>query len=142
MDHTAARRSRPHVMVVEDDPMDRDFIANAFQAATSDIDLVFAGDGDEALEKLRAGPRPAIVITDLNMPRLSGQDLLERMWEDETLRAVPTIVLSTADAPHEIRACYARSANAYVVKPDCPERYQELARRIVDFWICEAATLH
>jgi len=107
-----ARDGRP-VLVVDDDEDIREALQIALFAAGLAAET--AGDGDEALARLRCEPRPSLVILDLMMPRRSGADLLEALRADPELAAVPVVVLSgdhTAGA-----SAMAAGATAFLVKP-------------------------
>src|SRR4051794_2719917 len=80
-------------------------------------------DGGQALDYLQrngqyaSAERPDLVLLDLNMPRMSGHEVLLRVKSDSALKAIPVVVLTTSEAGQDILSCYQHHANAYVTKP-------------------------
>lgn len=105
------------VLLVEDDPGDALLVAEAL--ADRPVRLHTVGDGDEALAFLRAGerPRPSLVLLDLNLPNLDGREVLAHIKNDEALRAIPVVVLTSSAAQADVLSSYACHANAYITKP-------------------------
>ena len=126
------------VLLVEDDPVDSMFVQRALEETESPISLEIARDGADAWEKLQSGVKPQVIILDLNMPRMSGLELLIKIKNDPDLRTTPAIVLSTTDSEDEVRNCLGEHANAFLVKPDSVDGYRRIARRLTDFWLNEA----
>ena len=125
------------LLLVEDDPVDQLFVKKAFEDFKDDLEIDIVRDGREALENLDAKGAPALILIDLNMPGMTGQELLESLMASERHKLVPSIVLSTSENKDDVRKCYERAANAYVVKPETPEAYRRVANAIYDFWIEE-----
>jgi CheY-like chemotaxis protein len=80
------------ILIVEDDPGVRAALAGAMAAAGAEV--VVAGDGVDALEQLRSGPRPSVILLDLRLPRLGGEDFLREMRADPRFEHVPVITMS------------------------------------------------
>ena len=80
------------ILVVEDDPDLRETLASAM--AESGAEVVVAADGVEALERLRTGPRPAVVLLDLRLPRLGGEELLTELRADPRFERLPVITMT------------------------------------------------
>ena len=99
-----------------------------------------AADGQQALEFLRRGgeyaqaPRPDLVLLDLNMPRMSGHEVLREIKDDDDLKSIPIVVLTTSSAAPDITASYARHANAYVSKPMDLDSFEAAVRQINHFY--------
>lgn len=85
-----------HILVIEDDTAVREALAAAFADAGLRVEL--ATDGRNGLEKLRRGARPSVVVLDMRMPRVGGQDFLRELRADPTLEEIPVITM-TAGAP-------------------------------------------
>lgn len=140
----ASPLTRPpaHLLVVDDAPANIRLVQEALRecASTPALRLTVAHDGAEALAMLRrdgaqAGtPRPDLVLLDLNMPRLSGLEVLAALKDDPTLRRIPVVVFSTSAAMEDVRAAYDRGANAYVTKPLDLDHLIAVLRAIMDFW--------
>ena len=132
----------PRILLVEDDPIDQKFIRQALTASSSNLQVDLARDGAEALNYLRGNGPPKVILIDLNMPRMNGQELLSALKGDQKLRKIPAIVLSTTDDMKTITECYERHANAYLVKPASPAGYRRVAGRLKEFWLDEVQLPH
>jgi CheY-like chemotaxis protein len=128
------------ILLVEDIDADAILLREALIDAGLGKDLVVAPDGEQALEMLRNGPLPQLVLLDLNLPRVSGHKLLEDIRADKRLAALPVVVLSTSNSPADIAFAYGHNANAYVRKPNGYEALTAVACAIRDFWT-QTATL-
>jgi putative two-component system response regulator len=123
-------RDTRHVLVVDDEPDIRETAVVLLEVAG--IPAVAAADGREALELLRAGPPPAVVLLDLLMPGMSGPEFLAERAADPALAAVPVVVCSAA-TPTDPRAprVTLSGVDGYLDKPADPTRLVEAARRFV-----------
>ncbi|MEU5906951.1 response regulator [Micromonospora sp. NPDC047527] len=128
------------ILVVDDDPGDVLMIEEAL--ADSDVDKVIdvVSDGEEAMEFLRAegrhsdARRPDVILLDLNMPRMDGRQVLGAVKQDEDLRTIPVVVLTTSNADTDIVGSYTLQANAYVTKPIDLDDFNDVVRRIDEFF--------
>lgn len=128
------------ILVVDDDPGDVLMIEEAL--ADSDVDKVIdvVSDGEEAMEFLRAegrhenARRPDMILLDLNMPRMDGRQVLGAVKQDEDLRTIPIVVLTTSNADTDIVGSYTLQANAYVTKPIDLDDFNDVVRRIDEFF--------
>ena len=132
------------VLLVEDSLADRILTARALERSNNQVDLHTVEDGEEALRYLRreggfadpgTSPRPAVILLDLNMPRMGGREFLERMRRDPELRTIPVVVLTSSELDRDINASYAEGANAYLVKPVTVDNFDELIRSFKRFWL-------
>ncbi|MCD2185940.1 response regulator [Actinomycetospora soli] len=129
------------VLLVEDDEGDVLMTREAFEHHKLRNTLHVVSDGVEALEFLRRegahadAPRPGLILLDLNLPRKDGRQVLEEIKSDETLRAIPVVVLTTSQAEEDILRSYDLHANAYVAKPVDFERFIDIIRQIDDFFV-------
>jgi len=130
-----------NVLLVEDSPGDVRLTQEAFRDFSSTIDLHVAADGVEAMAfLLRAGPhvaapRPDLILLDLNLPRMDGREVLARIKQDESLKTIPAIILTTSQADADILKSYQLQANCYLSKPGQLEAFERLVRSINDFWL-------
>ena len=92
----------------------------------SAISFLFGADGSGAVNK----DRPMLVLLDLNLPDMSGIDILKRLKENEHLKVVPVVVLTTTDDKREIQRCYDLGCNVYITKP---VDYEKFANAIQQF---------
>jgi CheY-like chemotaxis protein len=123
------------VLLVEDDPGDVVLIQEAFEHNKVRNTLHVVGDGVEAMEFLRAGHRPDLILLDLNLPRKDGREVLAEVKGDGALRSIPIVVLTTSKAEEDILRSYDLHANAYVTKPVDFNRFIEVVRQIDEFFV-------
>lgn len=135
------REGRPaEIMLIEDNRGDALLTARAFRDARIDNRLTVANTGEKALAMLRRqGPYaefrlPDIILLDLNLPGVSGQDVLRAIKDDEALKTIPVVVLSSSEAQSDVARAYDRHANAYVVKPVSLDKFREVAASIEQFF--------
>jgi two-component system response regulator len=132
------------ILLVEDNPADVRLAQEAFKDARVANRLHVARDGVEALSMLRdatgAVPRPDLILLDLNLPRKDGREVLQDIKQDEALRHIPVVVLSTSQSEHDIARSYRLGANAFVTKPVDIDRFFQVIRSLEQFWL-DAARL-
>jgi CheY-like chemotaxis protein len=127
------------VLIVDDDESDITLIIDALAAHRLSSDPYVVHDGVEALEYLRNGPRPDVIVLDLNMPRMGGQEVLDAVKQDPGLAIIPVVVFTTSGQPADITGSYSRHANAYVTKPLDLDEFTAAVDRIYDFYANLAA---
>lgn len=129
-----------HVLVVDDDDADTLMIEEALGSANVPPVVDRVADGQQALDYLRHGgefaaaTRPDLVLLDLNMPRVGGQQVLTEVKNDATLKAIPVVVLTTSNADADIIASYRAHANAFVTKPFDLDSFENIVRMINNFY--------
>jgi two-component system, chemotaxis family, response regulator Rcp1 len=129
------------VLLVEDNPGDVRLTQEAFRDANSAIRLHLASDGVEAMAFLKQkgphvrAPRPDLILLDLNLPKMDGREVLALIKEDQSLKTIPTVILTTSDAEADIVKSYQLQANCYLVKPVQLEAFESLVKSINDFWL-------
>jgi len=98
-------------------------------------------DGEEGLAFLAregrhaAAPRPDLILLDLNMPRMGGQEVLAIIKDHPHWRRIPVVVMTQSAKDEDILAAYDRHANCYVTKPLDLAKFMEAVRSIEDFWL-------
>lgn len=129
------------ILVVEDLNSDALLMREALRDVGLAGDLTYVADGRAALDLLQGGgPLPQLMLLDLNLPGLSGREVLDRVRADARLAELPIVVLTTSGAPADVAFAYTHRANAYVRKPNGFEALSAVARAIRDFWV-RTATL-
>ena len=129
------------VLLVEDSLGDIRLTQEAFRDANKAIRLHVASDGVEAMAFLRRegthghAPRPDIILLDLNLPKMDGREVLAHIKEHDTLKLIPTVILTTSDAEADIVKCYQLHANCYLKKPVQLDAFESLVKSINDFWL-------
>jgi two-component system, chemotaxis family, response regulator Rcp1 len=133
-----------HALLVEDNPGDVRLTVEAFRDADPSIELHVSRDGVEALEYLRQvledknARRPDIILLDLNLPKMHGRDVLAHIKEDDRLKTIPTVILTTSNAETDIEESYQLQANCYLNKPVQLDAFEKLVVSINDFWLTKA----
>ena len=129
------------VLLVEDSPGDVRLTQEAFRDANRSIELHVAADGVEAMAFLRhqgahaLAPRPDLILLDLNLPKMDGREVLAHIKEDDDLKTIPTVILTTSDAEADIVKSYELQANCYLTKPVQLDAFESLVKSINDFWL-------
>jgi two-component system, chemotaxis family, response regulator Rcp1 len=132
------------VLLVEDSPGDVRLTLEAFRDTNPSIHLHVAGDGEEAMAFLRregsnrTAPRPDLILLDLNMPKMDGREVLGEIKEDDDLKTIPTVILTTSEAEADVIRSYELQANCYLNKPVELEAFENLVASINDFWLTKA----
>ena len=129
------------ILLVEDNPGDVRLTQEALRDARMRNTLHIAADGVEAIAFLRRqgkfgqAPRPDLILLDLNLPRKGGREVLQEIKEDEQLKHIPVVILTTSQAEQDILATYRLRANAYVTKPVDLEQFLKVVQSIEQFWL-------
>jgi two-component system response regulator len=130
-----------HILLVEDSPGDVRLTQEAMRQAKVHNELHVARDGERAMAFLRKdgeyadAPTPDLILLDLNLPRKDGREVLAELKEDDSLRRIPVIVLTTSAAEGDVVASYDCHANAYITKPVEFDRFIQVVRSIETFWL-------
>ena len=130
------------ILLVEDSPADAEMSIDALREAKLANPVVHVEDGVEALDYLfrrgaftdLAGELPAVVLLDIKMPRMDGLEVLRRMREDEHLKRVPVVILSSSREESDLARSWDLGVNAYVVKPVDVSQFFEAVRTLGQFW--------
>ncbi len=129
------RHSKP-ILLVEDDEVDAMTVQRAFKDLKVANELVHRVNGEEALKYLRAedSQMPSVILLDLNMPKMNGIEFLKISKEDEKLKKIPVVVLTTSQEEHDIVESFELSVAGYIVKPVDYKRFVEAIRAIDLYW--------
>jgi two-component system response regulator len=130
------------ILLVEDNPDDEALTLRAFKKSKIRNEIVVMRDGAEALAYLFPGdgdgdgaPRPALILLDLNLPKVGGLEVLRRMRADERTQLIPVVVLTSSKLEEDILDSYRNGANAYVRKPVRFSDFAEAVRALGVFWL-------
>jgi two-component system, chemotaxis family, response regulator Rcp1 len=132
------------VLLVEDSPGDVRLTQEAFRDANKSVRLHVAADGVEAVAFLRNGgahvnsPRPDFILLDLNLPKMDGRDVLAQIKQDELLKTIPTVILTTSEDEEDIANSYRLRANCYLTKPVELLAFESLVKSVNSFWLTDA----
>lgn len=136
-------RPKTLILVADDDPDDRTFVAEAINETRTDFHLDFVVDGEDLLAYLRREgrysslahePLPRLILLDLNMPRMDGREALSAIRTDSNLKHVPVVVMTTSGADEDVFHSYQHGANSYVIKPSSFEGLVQVMREIRRYW--------
>jgi CheY-like chemotaxis protein len=124
------------VILVEDNMADVELVKISMKELEKPVELVHVGDGQELLNFLQSAnlSEIAVILLDLNMPRVSGIDVLRHMHGDESLKRVPVVMFTTSNSKTDILRCYELGAKAFVCKPLDIFEFNTSIRSIVEFW--------
>lgn len=130
------------VLLVEDSPADAEMAIDALREANLANPVVHVEDGVDCLDYLhRRGPwqgrepvDPSVILLDIKMPRMNGLEVLTRLREDERLRLIPVVILSSSREESDLARSWDLGANAYVIKPVDVEQFFDAVRTLGRFW--------
>ena len=130
------------ILLAEDDPNDAELILYALADHPVSNEVVVAHNGVEALDYLfrqgafkhRAEVDPGLVLLDLNMPKVDGLEVLQKLKSDEQLKMIPAVMMSSSRLEPGLARSYELGANAYVVKPVEFPRFVDTIKQIANFW--------
>ena len=129
------------ILLVEDNPADADLTQEKMEQAKIINRMHVVEDGETALEFLyktgpfTGAPTPELILLDLNLPGIDGREVLTEIKQNDALRVIPVVVLTSSDADEDIVRSYKLHANAYVRKPVDLAGYQKIVTAIDDFWL-------
>ena len=138
---TGKRGTSSDVLLVEDSPGDVRLTREAFREANPAVRLHVASDGIEAMAFLRREgvnadvPRPDFILLDLNLPKMDGREVLAQIKGDDSLKTIPTVILTTSESEADIVKSYQLQANCYLSKPVQLDAFERLVGSINDFWL-------
>lgn len=128
------RETQP-ILMVEDSDDDYDATMRAFKKANLRNPIHRVASGSEALEWLRnATVKPGLILLDLNMPGMDGRKTLEVIKQEEALRNIPVVVLTTSSDERDVQGCYRLGANTYVQKPVDLDNLFAAIQRLKEYW--------
>jgi len=131
------------ILLAEDDRGDQELTRRALEAGKIRNDLRIVEDGEEALAYLfRRGkykdplssPRPDLLLLDLNLPRVDGREVLERVRADARLRRMAVVVLTTSRQEEDILRSYELGCNSFITKPGAMDQFIELIQSLEEYW--------
>ena len=138
-------RSRPaEILLVEDDSEDALLMRRALERSKLLLKMTRVMDGEEAMALLRRereyaeAARPDLVLLDLNMPKMSGYEVLTQIRANPALSTLPVVILTTSRAEEDVVRGYALRANAYVGKPVGLSGFTQVLEAIEGFWFTVA----
>jgi chemotaxis family two-component system response regulator Rcp1 len=129
------------ILLVEDNAGDVRLTQEVLKGSKVRNNLIVASNGREALSCLRregkyAGTvRPDLILLDLNLPVMDGREVLEKIKDDQDLKRIPVVILTTSKAEEDILKTYNLHANCYVTKPVDLDQFVKVVKSLEDFWL-------
>ncbi|HDQ44157.1 MAG TPA: response regulator [bacterium] len=129
------------ILLVEDNPGDVRLTQEAFKAGKIRNNLYVVRDGVEALDFLyrkapyETAPVPDLILLDLNLPKLDGREILEKIKSHDPIRRIPVVVLTTSKADEDVIRSYNLHANCFITKPIDLDEFFRVIRAIENFWL-------
>ncbi|MBI2083178.1 MAG: response regulator [Deltaproteobacteria bacterium] len=128
------------ILLVEDNPGDIRLIQEAFREEKIINKMQIVNDGEEAVDYIFGRGShvgrvlPDLVILDLNLPKKDGREVLREVKNDEKMKMIPVIILTSSRAEEDIVKSYMSHANCYIAKPTDFEKFTDVVKRIENFW--------
>lgn len=134
-------RARRSIIVVEDSEEDYKALQWASKAASIEMPLVRCESGEEGIECLHgrgkykgAFLQPGLVLLDLNLPRMSGKEVLRYIKTCDQLKSLPVVIFSSSAHSKDVSECYRDGASSYIVKPLGLTQLSELMKTLTQYW--------
>jgi len=125
------------IIIIEDDMDDQEFLGQVFGKLQYPNEIIFFGDGEQALLYLtETSIEPFIIFSDINMPKLNGIELRSKVHENEDLRmkSIPFLFFSTAAEQKHVVEAYSKSVQGFFVKPSDFSQMVGMIKNIVEYW--------
>jgi DNA-binding NtrC family response regulator len=125
------------IVIIEDDMDDQEILTMIFKELNYDNELVFFSDSVLALEYLTSTSiEPFLVLSDINMPKLNGMELREKVHNNEDLRlkSIPYLFFSTSAEQRHVIDAYSRSIQGFFIKPSNYDKLKNIIVKIVEYW--------
>jgi two-component SAPR family response regulator len=125
------------IIIIEDDVDDQNILTDIFKELSYDNKLIFFSDSVKALEYLTdTDIEPFLVLSDINMPKLNGMELREKVHNNENLRlkCIPYLFFSTSAEQKHVIDAYSRSIQGFFVKPSSYDKLKKVIVKIVEYW--------
>jgi CheY-like chemotaxis protein len=134
-------KTRPaEILLAEDNDNDVELTRQGFKKCKLLLNLHHVKDGVECMAFLRkqgkysTAPTPDLLLLDMNMPRMDGREVMAEMVADETLNAIPVVVLTTSAHDEEILKMYKLRCSSYIIKPIDFDQFLYVVRSIAEYW--------
>jgi two-component system, chemotaxis family, response regulator Rcp1 len=130
-----------NILLVEDNPGDILLTLEAFKEVKLKNSIVVVQDGEEALRLLskegqyKDAITPDIILLDINLPKVDGKEVLAAIKNDERLKTIPVVMLTTSDSEKDIAESYVNHANCFITKPVDFVKFIEVIKVLENFWI-------
>ena len=131
------------LLLIEDNPADQEMTRRALASANDSVTLVVVHDGEEAMDLLlrrdvyaaNETPAPDLVLLDLNLPKLSGKDVIRGVRAEDSLKHLPLVVMTTSHAPEDVLESYRLGCNSYLLKPNRFDEFVITMQQLTSYWL-------
>ena len=132
-----------NILLVEDNRMDIELTIDAFEQNLTTSKVYVAETGEVAIDYLLGRnsyadrskyPLPDLILLDLKMPGMSGQEILKKIKTTTDTKKIPVIVLTSSQEHHDLKECYNNGANSYILKPVSYEGFLDVIRKVDEYW--------
>jgi two-component system, chemotaxis family, response regulator Rcp1 len=129
------------ILLVEDNPADVRLVQEVFKEARIHNKIHVALNGEKAMQLLRReseyaqASRPDLIILDLNLPKKQGKEVLKEIKDDENLKTIPVVILTTSNVEEDLIETYQNNANCYITKPVDLDNFIKVVKIIENFWL-------
>ena len=132
------------ILLVEDNQDHAELTLKALKNGSGAHQVTWVKDGEEALDYLQrrgrwadasTAPRPGLVLLDVNLPKVSGHEVLRRLKADEALKGIPVVMLTTSDRDEEVVSSYKNGVNSFVTKPVKFTDFVERIKAVKGYWV-------
>jgi CheY-like chemotaxis protein len=125
------------IVIIEDDLDDQELLDGIFKKLNYENEIIFISDGDKALEFLVSSDiRPFLILSDVNLPKLNGFELRDKINNNEQLKlkCIPYLFFTTAASQNAVVDAYSKSVQGFFVKPNSYESLERTIKRIIEYW--------
>lgn len=129
------------ILLVEDNDGDIFLTLEALKEARIHNDIYVVKDGEKAMQYLHKenefakAETPDLILLDINLPKIDGKEVLARIKNDDVLKVIPVVMLTTSDAEKDVMEAYQNHANCYITKPVDFQKFIEVVQTVNNFWI-------
>lgn len=129
------------ILLIEDDAIHMKLIRRALEKSGYGDNIINLDDGEKAIaflfpdDKREKQILPRLIIMDINLPKINGIEVLRRIKEDEKLRIIPVVMLTTSSNRMDMEKCFKYNANSYIVKPLDFQNFMDKMKNVAQYWL-------
>ena len=127
------RKFEEPLLIAEDSDEDFDVLKHLMEEMVVQNPIYRCEDGEYANPD--SAPRPSVILLDLNLPGTDGREILDQLKQDRNFKEIPIVVFTTSSNPQDIKFCYQKGANGYLIKPMAFSDFEKVVRAFVDYWL-------
>jgi CheY-like chemotaxis protein len=130
-------RKDVRLLLIEDNEGDAELTIEALKSHTDRLEIIVINNGEDAIEYLKSDDEelPQFILLDINLPKIDGKEVLHYIKNDDSLKKIPVVMLTTSSLQKDISYAYSNSVNCYIVKPGNLKDFINTINAIEKFWI-------